>query len=322
MRDGQVNLLSGLCSGTSAALVGAPLDTIRVRLQNGQSGYRSTWHCASDTVRRAGVRGLWAGCTPQIVSLSVLQSVGFTGFGVAIRWIEGRPTADTRELWRTAPASSLIIAGALSGIPITFVQTPLDRVKTLLQANVGAAGVKKSARDWATELSAVPWRHGWPAGFWVTYCRSLLAGGSFFLLFDRTVAALKNAGVPDAPSRFISGGISGVTVWLIVCPLDASVLPQNEDSSIENDDSSTEKYDFPLKSLCFDSMKSFQQSISPGAAQSARTWRHAYSNLRRVHGPFWGWVGISPIVARAFLVNSVTMTVYTTASDEIREMFP
>ena len=290
MRDGRVNFLSGLCSGTSAALIGAPLDTIRVRLQNGQSGYRGTWHCASDTVRRAGVRGLWAGCTPQIVSLSVLQSVGFTSFGVAIRWIEGRPTADTRELWRTAPATHLILAGAASGVPITFVQTPLDRVKTLLQANVGAAGVKKSARDWASELSSVPWRHGWPAGFWATYWRSLLAGASFFLAFDRCVVALETAGVPDFPSRFIAGGTAGVTTWLAVCPLDA--------------------------------IKSFQQSMPTDAPQSERTLSYAVTHLRRAHGPLWGWVGISPIVARAFIVNSVTMMVYTAVSGQLREIFP
>ena len=80
------NGVAGLCSGTCAAAVGSPLDTIRVRLQNGQSSYTSSLHCANDTIRRGGIRGLWSGCTPQIVSLSVLQSLGFCSFAVAIRF--------------------------------------------------------------------------------------------------------------------------------------------------------------------------------------------------------------------------------------------
>ena len=101
------NGIAGLCSGTCAAAVGSPLDTIRVRMQNGQSGYRSSWDCASDTVRRGGVRGLWSGCTPQIVSLSTLQSLGFVSFAIAIRWLEDKPDADTRRLWRTSSMTNM-----------------------------------------------------------------------------------------------------------------------------------------------------------------------------------------------------------------------
>ena len=261
------NAVGGLCSGTSAALVGAPLDTIRVRMQNGQSGYRSSVHCATDTVRRGGgIRALWAGCSPQIVSLSILQSVGFASFAVAIRWIEGKPDADTRTLWRTSSALSLFLGGAASGIPITFVQTPLDRIKTLLQANVGSTS-QQSVQGWIRELGRTAPTRGWFAGFWATSWRSLLAGSVFFNVEETQQRALEGLGfVPDAACRFISGGVGGVTTWLCVCPLDT--------------------------------IKSYQQSLPPSAPQHVRSIRHAYTELRATHGFWWGWVGIRPIIAR------------------------
>lgn len=259
------NGIAGLCSGTCAAAVGSPLDTIRVRMQNGQSGYRSSWDCASDTVRRGGVRGLWSGCTPQIVSLSTLQSLGFVSFAIAIRWLEDKPDADTRRLWRTSSMTNLALAGAASGIPITFVQTPLDRVKTLLQANIGSAS-QRSVRGWTRELCRASLTHGWPAGFWATAWRSLLAGAVFFIAVEQQQRLLERLGVPDSGCRFIAGGVGGVTTWMCVCPLDT--------------------------------IKSYQQSLDPSTPQHMRSMRYACTELRTAHGVWWGWVGIRPIVAR------------------------
>ena len=273
------NGVAGLCSGTFAAAVGSPLDTIRVRMQNGQSGYQSSMQCAVDTVRRGGVRGLWSGCTPQMVSLSTLQSLGFSSFAIAIQWLEDKPRADTLQLWRTSSMSSLALAGAASGVPITFVQTPLDRIKTLLQANIGSTR-QRSVRGWSRELCRVHLTHGWPAGFWATFWRSLLAGSVFFIAVEHQQRFLERLGwVPDSACRFIAGGSGGVTTWLCVCPLDT--------------------------------IKSYQQSLDPSAPSPMRTIQSAYTELRAAHGMWWGWVGVRPIIARAFIVNSTTVMVYT-----------
>ena len=87
MRDAQANVAAGLCSGTGAAIVGQPLDTIRTRLQVPRLGYKSVYACASDTVRRAGVRGLWAGLSTQLVALPLMQSLGFSTFGASLRCV-------------------------------------------------------------------------------------------------------------------------------------------------------------------------------------------------------------------------------------------
>lgn len=280
-REALCNGVAGLCSGTFAAAVGSPLDTIRVRMQNGQSGYRSSMQCAADTVRRGGVRGLWSGCTPQIVSLSILQSLGFSSFAIAIQLLEDKPAsgADTLHLWRTSDMSSLALAGAASGVPITFVQTPLDRIKTLLQANIGSTR-QRSVRGWSRELCSVSLTHGWPAGFWATFWRSLVAGSVFFIAVEQQQRFLERLEcVPDSVCRFVAGGGGGVTTWLCVCPLDT--------------------------------IKSYQQSLDPSTPSHKRTIRSAYTVLRAAHGVWWGWVGVRPIIARAFIVNSTTVVVYT-----------
>lgn len=260
------NGVAGLSSGAIAAVVGAPLDTIRVRMQNGQRGYRSSIHCISDTIQRGGIRGLWSGCTPQIISLSILQSVGFASFAIAIRWLENRPDADARTLWRSSSTTTLTLAGAASGIPITFVQTPLDRIKTLLQTNIGSTS-QRSVLGWSRDLCQVALPHGWPAGFWATSWRSLLAGAIFFNVVEQQQRLLERLEcVPDPVCRFVAGGVGGVATWLCVCPLDT--------------------------------IKSFQQSLAPSAPQHVRKMRYAYTELLAAHGYWWGWVGVRPIIAR------------------------
>ena len=120
---------------------------------------------------------------------------------------------------------------------------------------------------WSRELCRVSLRHGWPAGFWATTWRSLLAGTVFFIAVEQQQRLLEQIDcVPDSACRFVAGGVGGVTTWLCVCPLDT--------------------------------IKSYQQSLAPCAPQHTRSIRYAYTALRATHGVWWGWAGVRPIVAR------------------------
>lgn len=289
--------IAGLCSGSSAAFVGAPFDTIRVRLQGGHFGYTGVLHCTRDTCKRAGVRGLWAGCTPQVASLSLLQSIGFTAFGLALTWLQpaerGGASRSTWQRTRTASNRDLVFAGTLSGLPVTFVQTPLDRIKCLLQANATvAASERLSAPGWCRALARVPPARGFFAGFWATALRATGAGGLYFIVFENTRRGMERLAPAsdrmDLASRFCSGGVAGCAAWLLVNPLEA--------------------------------IKSYQQALPTEplpSGEQGRSIRHAVSHLRAAHG--WGWIGVGmgPILVRAFLVNALTMLVYTEVSEKL-----
>ena len=141
MRDSQRNFVAGLCSGTGAAVVGQPLDTIRTRLQ-APLGYAGAWDCARGTVRQLGVGGLWAGLGTQLVSLPLMQSLGFAVFGLSLRQVERvwpsfvvvpGERGDTQSMWRQASSVNLMVAGSMTALPITLAQCPMERIKCLLQ---------------------------------------------------------------------------------------------------------------------------------------------------------------------------------------------
>ena len=88
--------------------------------------------------------------------------------------------------------------------------------------------------------------------------------------------------------RGLHGGVAGCAAWLLVNPLEA--------------------------------IKSYQQALPTEplpSGEQGRSIRHAVSHLRAAHG--WGWIGVGmgPILVRAFLVNALTMLVYTEVSEKL-----
>jgi solute carrier family 25 carnitine/acylcarnitine transporter 20/29 len=309
-RSGWIAAASGLCSGSAAAVVGQPLDTLRVRLQAGRQGYTGVAQCLRGTVRTAGVSGLFAGSAPQVVCLALMQSLTFSVFGSALRWAEhvhpsaavkSPSTSSVQQLWRQASSTNLVVAGVLSGFPLSLVQTPMDRLKCLLQTHAGggaAAGegsgagghAGRNVRGWCRALARVSLAHGLYSGFQVTLMRSLVAGAVFFVTYEQSRhAAGALAGLDPLTSRFSAGGVAGCATWLAVCPLDA--------------------------------IKSYQQALPEHTPREGRTWQVAVGQLRATHGSGWGWCGLGPVLLRGFVVNGVTMFLFTEVESRLFARF-
>ena len=82
------DLTAGTLGGCAGIVSGQPLDTIKVRLQapaaSGQA-FRGIAHCAAETDRFEGVRGLFKGMVPPLVGNAPLNAILFAANGVAVR---------------------------------------------------------------------------------------------------------------------------------------------------------------------------------------------------------------------------------------------
>lgn len=62
--------------------VGQPLDTVKVKMQTFPDLYRGMVGCFSQTLKRDGVRGLYAGTVPALAANIAENSVLFAAYGV------------------------------------------------------------------------------------------------------------------------------------------------------------------------------------------------------------------------------------------------
>lgn len=125
-----IHLFAGSLAGVANALVGQPLDTIKVKMQTFPSLYNSALKCLRETVRSSGVRrGLYAGVGPAITANVAENSVLFCAYGVCqnfVNSIRGSEHADS--------TLTKALSGSCASIFSAFVICPTELVKCKLQA--------------------------------------------------------------------------------------------------------------------------------------------------------------------------------------------
>ena len=120
-----------LWSGLLATAIGHPLDCVKVRLQTAaaspsasaaSSAARTTLGTARSMWKREGARAFTRGFLPPMLNSLTMNTVIFVGF------------EESKSKLHLAPP----LAGAFAGLVGSFVGTPFDRIKILMQ--VGGSG--------------------------------------------------------------------------------------------------------------------------------------------------------------------------------------
>jgi solute carrier family 25 (mitochondrial carnitine/acylcarnitine transporter), member 20/29 len=110
--------------------VGHPFDTTKVKLQT-SNDYKNAMDCVRQTLAKEGVRGLFRGMLTPLIFVTPLFATCFWGYDLGqkiIRSSSGVPAGQKLSL------PQICFAGGFSAIPATFLMTPIERVKVLLQA--------------------------------------------------------------------------------------------------------------------------------------------------------------------------------------------
>lgn len=130
-----IDIASGTAGGFAQVVAGHPLDTIKVRLQTQKPGpdgkfpFAGMADCAKKTFAKEGVKGLYKGAASPLVGAMAHNAGVFFSYGQA------KALTGANEVG--ADLYKYFLAGAISAIPITLVETPVDLLKIKLQAQVG-----------------------------------------------------------------------------------------------------------------------------------------------------------------------------------------
>ncbi|GJJ11545.1 hypothetical protein Clacol_005779 [Clathrus columnatus] len=195
-------------------VVGFPLDTVKVRLQDPSISERyshsSTFSSVVKIFREERIQGLYKGITSPLVKL-IIPSLPLYSKGNALN--EGEPSL-----------VQVTLAGAGSGVAAAFITCPTELVKIRQQALIES---RPSARQVALDVVRENGFFGLYRGMTITILRDL-GYGAYFLAYIGTCrflrpsidsdAYFKKGGIPEASwtDMLIAGGAAGIVAKLLV----------------------------------------------------------------------------------------------------------
>lgn len=131
--------MAGCFSGLTQLFVTAPIDLVKVRLQNQMEGrpggnkYRGPTHCVAVILREDGVRGLFRGMWALALRDVPCYGLYFLPYELICRMLT--------EKGKQPGNSTVLVAGGVAGVVTWACATPMDVVKARLQMSGGGGRV-------------------------------------------------------------------------------------------------------------------------------------------------------------------------------------
>ncbi|KAM3933035.1 mitochondrial ornithine transporter 1-like [Leptodactylus fuscus] len=222
-----IDLTAGAAGGTACVLTGQPFDTAKVKMQTFPNLYRGLIDCAAKTYKQVGFRGFYKGTSPALLANISENSVLFMSYGFCqrvVRRIVG--------LEKNTPLSDLhnATAGSFAAAFASLALCPTELVKCRLQAmhemQLSGKIIEGHNTVWSV-IKNILHTDG-PMGFYHGLSSTLLreVPGYFFFFggyelgrsfFTRSGKSKDELGIMPL---MISGGIGGISLWLVVFPVD------------------------------------------------------------------------------------------------------
>ena len=267
------DLLAGSVGGGVGMVLGHPLDTIKVRLQQNPTKYKTAMSCFLLTLRGEGPLGLMKGLAPPLLSVSLFQAVAFAAFGSSLSFVSGGiPESEASTL-------QLFVAGSISGAATVAVTTPTDLLKIKLQLRRSGGGTLGDMAGCAREVYKSEGFRGFFRGTVATAARDTWSTGLYFCLYHelkRFLGRKDGYKIEGAALELLSGGLAGSAAWGACLPADV--------------------------------VKTRLQAERAGSVR--RGWVDTLTKIKSEEGLGALFKGGGPLLTRAFFVNAVTFFVY------------
>lgn len=212
------DLLAGTAGGIAQVLVGQPFDTTKVRLQTSSTPTTAV-QVVKNLIKNEGLRGFYKGTLTPLVGVGACVSCQF-GVNEAMKRFFRGPNSDVNKPL-TLP--QYYVCGLAGGIANSFLASPIEHVRIRLQTQTssGTAASFKGPLDCIKKLKS---NGALMRGLTPTVLREAQGCATYFLTYEALVAnevqkGLKRSDVP-AWKLCMFGAISGVTLWLMVYPID------------------------------------------------------------------------------------------------------
>jgi hypothetical protein len=199
---------AGLFAGACGIFVGYPFDTMKVKLQSTAGGI------VQDKVpfNFKGLRLLYRGVIVPMLTAGIMQSMNFGVYDTARRYI-------LRSESRISDLNSAFLGGALSGLIMSGITTPIQLLKIQLQTHVTLSLTQLLYRDiFLTRRWGILYR-----GFAVTAFSDTLGRGIYMYSYEVAKQILTenfSDQLPVLTIRMTSAAYAGVISWLLLFPMD------------------------------------------------------------------------------------------------------
>ena len=216
--------VAGSVGGAAGLLVGQPLDTVKVLLQQSDTsaeerpllghGRGGAWSLLVERPART-----FAGLVPPLLALGFLNAILFWTFATTVRLVAPR---------QDASVAVSLLAGGLAGLAGCVVSIPTEYLKVRQQVGrhdddndiastqeIRSATGRSVLRRWSRTVARV-WRFGGLA----TVLRDTIGYGVWFFTYDAVLAVVAPARRDEDLYVLLAGGLAGVAGWAIIYPLD------------------------------------------------------------------------------------------------------
>ena len=190
-------VVASIFSGAIATVFGHPLDCIKVRRQVATTNI-STAQTALAMYRSEGSAAFIRGCSAPLMNSLLMNTVIFVSFEEAKKELPG------------------LSAGALAGLVASFIGTPFDRAKILMQ-------LKIEHQVPLTQLLQQGGLRGLYTGHLMNCVRESLFGALYLGLYANIKEAYckqHQVTVMPLPASVAAGGATGGLAWFAVYPVD------------------------------------------------------------------------------------------------------
>lgn len=216
------SLIAGGVGGICAVITGHPFDLIKVRCQNGQA--KGTTDAISIILKEAkrqsngsflknSIKGFYKGVIPPLLGVTPIFAVSFWGYDL------GKKIVSSSSSDIPLTNSQMATAGFISAIPTTLVTAPTERIKVVLQTSNGGSFISAAK-------SIV--RQGGITSLFKGSLATLARDGPGSALYFASYEVTKNFLNQRNPSKeeisignvCLAGGVAGMSMWLVVFPID------------------------------------------------------------------------------------------------------
>lgn len=257
-----------MLGGSIGVGVAYPLDTLKTKTQSMQQGADSNaFSLAAQIVHEDGIGGFYSGVSSTMVGQALIKGVTFGVY-------EGAKGVLVDDM--LLASVGLVVAACISGAVGSFVVTPVERIKCVMQARDSDA--YSSPLACINEVVSSDGIDGLMfRGLGATLLREIPAYAFYFVSYDLAKAAMSDTVIPEALIPLIGGAIAGAMAWVPVYPID--VVKTNI-------------------------------QVSDGADGDGLSMKETAIRLYDEGGFFAFWDGLTPKLARAVVNHAVTFFVF------------
>lgn len=200
---------AGMFAGACGIFVGYPFDTMKVKLQFSATGIKQE----KIPFNIKGLQLLYRGVLVPMLTAGIMQSLNFGLYDTSKRYILNRFNDKISDV------NSSFIGGAISGLTMSIITTPIQLLKIQLQTHVTLTLSQLLYRDiYLTKRWSILYR-----GFAVTALSDCLGRGIYMYSYEAAKKVLfdyTNNEYSSLAIRMTAAAYAGVISWLVLFPAD------------------------------------------------------------------------------------------------------